>query len=96
MHPGPGRHICKVGPEAEEIAKYLRLREVSACEDAVCYGRAASKGFYENCGQPSVGVLQTPMSWLRHAEDPFVAVLVNSSVGSGNAKTRCGRALRKW
>src|SRR5207247_11089553 len=41
--------------------------------EAAC--RAASNGFCENCGQPSVGVLQTPMSWLHNAEDPFVAVL---------------------
>jgi hypothetical protein len=52
---------------------------------------AASKRFCENCGQPSAGVLQTPLSWLHHAEDPFVAVLVNPVCG----KRECEAQIRQ-
>jgi len=55
------------------------IRPILKEYEAAC--RAASKAFCENCGLPSVGVLQTPMSWLHNAEDPFVAVLVNPVCG---------------
>jgi hypothetical protein len=57
--------------------------------EAAC--RAASKRFCENCGQFSVGVLQTPMSWLHNVDDPFVAVLVHPVCG----KRECEAEVRQ-
>jgi len=51
------------------------VRPILKEHEAAC--RGAPKGFCGNCGQPSAGVLQTPMSWLHHAEDPLLAVFIH-------------------
>ncbi|KAK3364012.1 hypothetical protein B0T25DRAFT_528970 [Lasiosphaeria hispida] len=61
-------HNIPVGLVNPEALAAQMIRPILKEHEAAC--RAASKGICENCGQPSVGVLQTPMSWLHHAEDP--------------------------
>jgi len=69
------------------------IRPILKQHEAAC--RAASKGFCENCGQPSVGVLQTPMSWLHHAEDPFVTVLVNPVCGERECEAQVRQSVEE-
>jgi hypothetical protein len=47
---------------------------------------AALSRFCENCGSPTANVLQTPMSWLHKAEDPFVTIWVNATCGKGECE----------
>lgn len=35
MYLGLSKDVYKVGPEAEQVAKYLRLRELFTCKDTV-------------------------------------------------------------
>ena len=67
----------------------IAIQPILQEHEAAC--RAASKCFCENCGQPSVGVLQMPMSWLHNAVDPFVAVLVHPVYG----KRECENQMRQ-
>jgi hypothetical protein len=94
IHNIPSRLVNPNALVVERDGRYGNLflaaiRPIFKEHEAVC--RAASKGFCENCGQPSVGVLQTPMSWLHHAEAPFVAVWVNPVCG----KRECESQMRE-
>ena len=39
--------------------------------------RQVSDAHCGNCGSPTVGILQTPMSFLHHRDEPFVSVFVH-------------------
>lgn len=60
--------------------------------DAAC--RAASSSHCENCGSPSVKVLQTPMSWLHIRDRPFVNVLVNAACDKGECEMKLRQMIQ--
>ena len=55
------------------------LEPIMKEHEASCLGM--SNGLCGNCGSPRTSVLQTPMSWLHKADDPFVAVWVDPVCG---------------
>jgi len=60
--------------------------------EAAC--RAASNLFCENCGLFTMNILQSPMSWLHMAEDPFVGIWVSSVCGKGECETRIRQEIQ--
>ncbi|KAH6959925.1 hypothetical protein BKA56DRAFT_599820 [Ilyonectria sp. MPI-CAGE-AT-0026] len=60
--------------------------------EAAC--RAASNPFCENCGLFAMNILQSPMSWLHRAEDPFVGIWVSSVCGKGECETRIRQEIQ--
>ncbi|KAL8377052.1 hypothetical protein RB595_007946 [Gaeumannomyces hyphopodioides] len=61
--------------------------------EATC--RAASSPFCGICGSPVATVLQTPMSFLDKAEDPFVGVLVSGLCGKGECEIQTRRDVQE-
>ncbi|KAK3324913.1 hypothetical protein B0H66DRAFT_547017 [Apodospora peruviana] len=56
--------------EADYFSRVLAaIQPILKEHEADC--RAASKPFCGNCGSPSAGILQTPISWLHNVKDPF-------------------------
>ncbi|KAH8659426.1 hypothetical protein BGZ61DRAFT_433521 [Ilyonectria robusta] len=54
--------------------------------EAAC--RAALNPFCENCRSLAMNILQSLMSWLHVAEDPFVGIWASPVCGKGGCETR--------
>ena len=61
--------------------------------EAAC--RAASSTSCGICGLPAVTVLQTLMSWVHKAGDPFVGVLVSAVCGRSECETETRRDVQE-
>jgi len=93
--------IGLVNPEAlaaQRDGKYgslflATIQPILKEHEAAC--RAASKGLCENCGQPSLGSYRPLCLGSITRRIPLLLYWSIPYVGSGNAKPRCGRALKK-
>ncbi|KAK3312959.1 hypothetical protein B0H66DRAFT_569253 [Apodospora peruviana] len=79
--------------DAEYVSRFLAAIQLILKEhQADC--RAASKPFCGNCGSPSAGILQTPMSWLHNVQDPFVVIWVNHICGKAECETQMRKSVQ--
>ena len=62
------------------------LQPIMKEHEAICL--ATSNSHCENCGSRRTTVLQTPMSWLHKADDPFVVVWVNPVCEKGECESQ--------
>ncbi|KAL8367271.1 hypothetical protein RB599_010320 [Gaeumannomyces hyphopodioides] len=84
--------------QAQQDVEYQRrfgsaLVPIMKEHEATC--RAASSPFCGICGSPVATVLQTPMSFLNRAEDPFVGVLVSGLCGKGECEFQTRRDVQE-
>ncbi|KAM9876015.1 hypothetical protein VDGL01_09918 [Verticillium dahliae] len=83
------RPPSQVRNDAEYAQRFQRaVLPIMKEHEAAC--RAACDPACGICESPSVGILQTPMSWL-HKEDPFVRVWVDSICEKGECEVRARR-----
>ncbi|KAH7248426.1 hypothetical protein B0J15DRAFT_376832, partial [Fusarium solani] len=61
--------------------------------EAAC--RAASNPICGSCGSPITAVLQTPMSYLHKAGDPYVAVIVSGVCGKVECEIETRQAIQE-
>ncbi|KAL8284678.1 hypothetical protein RB600_009212 [Gaeumannomyces tritici] len=69
------------------------LLDIMKEHEAAC--RAASSPFCGICGSPIATVLQTPMSWLHKASNPFVGVFVSGICDKGECERKMRQNIQK-
>ena len=79
--------------DPEYIRNFLAaIRPIMLEHEAAC--RAASNPKCQNCGSPTVQVLQTPMSWLHIVDEPFINVLVNPVCDKSECEMRTRQEIQ--
>lgn len=79
--------------DAGYVSRFVSaIRPIMNEHQAAC--RAASNPRCENCGLPTVTILQTPMSWLHVVNDPFVNIWVDPVCGRGECETKIRQQIQ--